>query len=777
MITQDLGIATAYGYAKSKGYTGTEAEFAELMASYASTAQTAIEAADRAVEANTAAQSAKTDAAASKTAAQTAAQTATTKASEASQSASTATTKASEASTSASTASAAATSAGTSAQTATTAAATATAKASEANESATTAITAKTDAETARDAAAQSASEAAESARTLTIDDTLMQAGQAADSKVVGDKINNGYISITNIVNGGFYANGALNTKSERLRPSSFIPVKIGDKIVIGSGSLKHACGAWNGTPSTETLVRNDNVFSTADETIVSEIDGFYIFTFAKQDTTQRISPADFDGYIHLYSGEIYKNTQRITQAEDEISSLQSEINTAFAKVIVPVYETEEIELVKSSGYYQANGVYADSSSYEHSQKIAVLEGDVLKPASTQPGAYFRFICAYNGNSVVASAGTNSGPTSYTVPSGIDGVIVSASVSQHETAVIIKRKTGEETRVYPIGQKLGNFNWKGDLSDGDSVELPASNVRFNVVWCFTGHVSTMGKITIGIKATDGTVKELCSVDSTYIYYRLKDGTIASEAHGLTISEDLQIKIDSPFKVNELGSITICSDGTEYTLSATPYGTDMTGAPYLFSTRAVMTNCAFSWIPKDIDKPIWVFGDSWVSMYDSRWPYYMVRDGHTNSWMLNGFAGESTSDAYESLLNLLLVRKPDYIVWLLGMNDGDTSTAVNTAWKSIYDKLTQLCADYGINLILYTVPNTPTINNSFKNAIVRESGYRYIDGALAVGDDGNGNWFTGYEQSSTDHNHTSGKGARALYYRILADFPEIAGNSL
>ena len=35
MITQDLGIATAYGYAKSKGYTGTEAEFAELMASYA----------------------------------------------------------------------------------------------------------------------------------------------------------------------------------------------------------------------------------------------------------------------------------------------------------------------------------------------------------------------------------------------------------------------------------------------------------------------------------------------------------------------------------------------------------------------------------------------------------------------------------------------------------------------------------------------------------------------------------------------------------------------
>ena len=71
----------------------------------------------------------------------------------------------------------------------------------------------------------------------------------------------------------------------------------------------------------------------------------------------------------------------------------------------------------------------------------------------------------------------------------------------------------------------------------------------------------------------------------------------------------------------------------------------------------------------------------------------------------------------------------------------------------------------------------TINNNFKNDIVRNSGFRYIDGAAAVGDDGNGNWFTGFEQSSSDHNHTSAKGAMALFMRILTDFPEIASNSL
>jgi len=37
-ITKDLGIVSAYGYAKSKGYTGTEEEFALLMADYAEVA-------------------------------------------------------------------------------------------------------------------------------------------------------------------------------------------------------------------------------------------------------------------------------------------------------------------------------------------------------------------------------------------------------------------------------------------------------------------------------------------------------------------------------------------------------------------------------------------------------------------------------------------------------------------------------------------------------------------------------------------------------------------
>lgn len=143
MIVKDLGIATAYGYAKEEGYTGTEEEFAILMASYATVAE---EAAQSATTAGNAATSASNSA-----------QTATTKASEASASASNAATSASNAASSAS-------SANTSAQTATT-------KAGEASASATR------------------AEEAADSINEP--DTTLTIAGRAADAKAVGDALAN----------------------------------------------------------------------------------------------------------------------------------------------------------------------------------------------------------------------------------------------------------------------------------------------------------------------------------------------------------------------------------------------------------------------------------------------------------------------------------------------------------------------------------------------------------------------------------------------------------
>ena len=155
-VVKDLGAVSAYAYAVEKGYTGTEAEFAELMADYAEVGQRAEDAAESALN--------------SKTAAQTAATTATNKASEATTAAQTATTKAGEAQTSAQTASSKASEASQSAQTASQKATEASKSASQASGYANTAETAKTAAQTAQTAAetaqgkAETAQEAAENA-------------------------------------------------------------------------------------------------------------------------------------------------------------------------------------------------------------------------------------------------------------------------------------------------------------------------------------------------------------------------------------------------------------------------------------------------------------------------------------------------------------------------------------------------------------------------------------------------------------------------------------
>jgi lysophospholipase L1-like esterase len=606
-----------------------------------------------------------------------------------------------------------------------------------------------------------------------------------ADIGDLESAINNGYNSITTLVNGSFQANGNLTTRTDRLREDTYIQVKSGDKIVIDAGSLKYAVGAWNGTPSTETNVRNDSTFSEGVETIISDFDGYYIIVFAKQTTSQAITPSDFDGEIRVYSGEIYNNKQRISEINVRVDELSDEIDTIntnigkFATIISePAYDDIAVALENTVGARTANGAIITSlTDYQYSQKIPVQSGDVITPITDEENVNFRWVCAFSGNTAIVDAGSNTQLLEYTVPDNIDGVVVTTAISRNITAVNIRRQNGTTETVYPVEQKLGNNRWSGDLTSGDTVSLLRTQVRFNTAFVFTGHVTTLGTLTIGVTQDGSAPKTLCAVDATKLYYRLRNGNIVNVEHGLTITNDLQIWISKPFVVNELGSIKIASNGAEYVLSVTSYDTEMNGAPCVISDGSVLTDCAFTQIARDIDKPIWVFGDSWVSMYETRWPYYMVQAGYDKSWMLSGFTGQTSAQSITSLENLLKIRKPQYVVWLMGMNDLDSSSAVSETWKAAYDRLIEICTEYNIVPILYTVPNTPTRNNNFKNAIVRESGYRYIDGVAAVGDNGSGVWFDGYWQSDSDKNHTSAKGARALYYRILTDFPEIASNSL
>ena len=155
-VIKDLGAVSAYAYAVEKGYTGTEAEFAELMADYAEVGQRAEDAAE----------------------------TATTKASEAATSATTATNKASEATTAAQTATTKAGEAQTSAQTASSKASEASQSASQASGYAQTAETAKTDAQAAK-TQAETARDNAVTAKTAA--ETAQ--GKAEDAQAAAERV------------------------------------------------------------------------------------------------------------------------------------------------------------------------------------------------------------------------------------------------------------------------------------------------------------------------------------------------------------------------------------------------------------------------------------------------------------------------------------------------------------------------------------------------------------------------------------------------------------
>ena len=206
-----------------------------------------------------------------------------------------------------------------------------------------------------------------------------------------------------------------------------------------------------------------------------------------------------------------------------------------------------------------------------------------------------------------------------------------------------------------------------------------------------------------------------------------------------------------------------------------------------SSKSSFVYCTISAAILDINKPVWIFGDSWVSLYDTRWVGQAISLGYDGGWLLDGHAGRTSGEALKSLQNLIKISQPKMIVWLMGMNDNDIDDKTpNAEWLETILQVQEICKLYDITLILYTIPSVPETqgnynkpgssrNNNGKNTYVKSSGYRYVDGVSALGADSQGNWIEGYWQSDIDHAHTSEAGARALMAQFLADVPELLVN--
>ncbi len=325
---------------------------------------------------------------------------------------------------------------------------------------------------------------------------------------------------------------------------------------------------------------------------------------------------------------------------------------------------------------------------------------------------------------------------------------------------------------------IGYFRASGDLADGEELTLPENNVKCNTVTVFSCHLGVLDKVYIG-KKTTGNEKPCICIDNTNV--TVTPTLNPSEAnmvfeHGLTFGANLLVRIETD-ETKFASRITITSGESTFEVteqSKIIQWTGDTGSTFARSEGSTLSNCVLSWTNRNITKPVWVFGDSYVShTYPQRWTYHLLADGYGDTMMLNGYAGENSAAALVGLKNLLTIGRPQYIVWALGMNDKDGTDSVNASWQSCFEEVEALCDMMNIKLIACTIPQTTatSTNNTYKNAIIRASGHRYIDFEEAVVvDTSTGTWYEGL--LATDEVHPSTAGAKALYYRLLCDFPEI-----
>ena len=315
------------------------------------------------------------------------------------------------------------------------------------------------------------------------------------------------------------------------------------------------------------------------------------------------------------------------------------------------------------------------------------------------------------------------------------------------------------------------------MVDGESIQLDVPDIKQNNRIAFYGKLGNFSSVTISHGRTAVYASGYIVIDeenmSAYSYttQEVLNGTYQ---HGLTFKDFVSVEI----KVNDnlSADVTITTgNGGIFTKNIKWNGNRDTVKATV--TGGTLADCALTFRCSDYGKDVWAFGDSYFDM----WPLKVSALGAKN-WLVDGYSGRGSNGAYASLEKCLMHGKPKYILWCMGMNDPDTQTAINSNWKVCVEKLIALCESQNIIPIFCTVPTctggqvadtdiSNFRNHAFKNAYVRDSGYRYVDIAKAVGsNDSDGTWYEG--MLSGDGVHPTGSGQQAITYRIIADVPEV-----
>jgi lysophospholipase L1-like esterase len=335
------------------------------------------------------------------------------------------------------------------------------------------------------------------------------------------------------------------------------------------------------------------------------------------------------------------------------------------------------------------------------------------------------------------------------------------------------------------------------LCEGDVISLEDNTVINNKNLTFTCDIAELsgeGVIRLGHGKTayGATYIEIDETEIRYYNYASELSEPKTYNHGLTIKDYLTVSIDADYGS---ATVSLMTSGGYYTGGAGWSGRN--GAIFAEVENTEVENVTMRWYCEDYRNNIWLVGDSYFSSTStSRWTSYLIKNGYKKI-MLMSHSGMRSERGITEVKQALAHGTPKYIVWCMGMNNGDSGGTVNSKYLAATEEFLEICAEKGITPILSTIPSTPTVDNSAKNEWVKNwaltTGGRYIDFARAVGGDrydasliGKKSYVnakgvtefnsTGYEWYANmlyaDLVHPDELGAKALYMQALADFPEL-----
>ena len=347
-----------------------------------------------------------------------------------------------------------------------------------------------------------------------------------------------------------------------------------------------------------------------------------------------------------------------------------------------------------------------------------------------------------------------------------NGILSDISSIKNHISEVDNRTSDIEKRIvtpknYPVKIK------KESLVELEKMEINAPNTKSGNVYTFYAHIDSMSTIFVG-HGVSAYASTWLRIRNNIVEVHRQEGSdvlVNTYTHGLTFSEFINVVIKT--NANNTADVVLSSDSGVYSIN----GIEWFGSCETVFAKAISgsySDCELSYYCKDLEKPVWFFGDS----YMSQWNVYADEWGAKN-WLNDSYPGRNSSEtqAIASLNSDIEKGKPKIIVWAMGMNDQEKVSSGLQQWQNGYDTVRKICDDNEIELVLVTIPNTPTMINTGKNAIIKASGYRYVDIAELVGaTEENATWYEGL--LSADNVHATETGRKLIALKFMSDIPEM-----